>query len=169
MPPRPAARAVALLAVALVAPLALVACGDDTSASQATTPTTTAAPASSGAASAAAMSSTTAPGAASATTATATAPTTAAPTTTAAGPVIEITYRGGKLEGNGRKQVAKGQTVTLRVTSDVADEVHVHGYDKDAVIPAGGTAEVVFRADVAGVFEVELHKKHLKIADLEVR
>jgi hypothetical protein len=143
-----------------VAPLALVACGDDADAPQATVSTTAVAAATT-TASGAAGPGTTAAGSATVTT--------TAPTTTAAGPVIEIAYRGGKLEGNGRKQVTKGQTVTLRVTSDVADEVHVHGYDKEAAIPAGGTAEVVFKADVAGVFEVELHKKHLKIADLEVR
>jgi hypothetical protein len=160
MPPRPAVRAVALLAVWAVAPLALVACGDDADAPQATVSTTAVAAATT-TASGAAGPGTTAAGSATVTT--------TAPTTTAAGPVIEIAYRGGKLEGNGRKQVTKGQTVTLRVTSDVADEVHVHGYDKEAAIPAGGTAEVVFKADVAGVFEVELHKKHLKIADLEVR
>jgi hypothetical protein len=163
MRPRPARRAAALVTLPALAVLTLAACGDDGGSAQVTTPTTTAA------------SSTTAASGASTTVVAGTASTAApaaaaAPTTTAAaGPVIEIAYRGGKLEGNGRKQVTKGQTVTLRVTSDVADEVHVHGYDKEAAIPAGGTGEVVFKADVAGVFEVELHKKHLKIADLEVR
>jgi heme/copper-type cytochrome/quinol oxidase subunit 2 len=159
MPHRCPVRAVAF--TALVA-LALAACGDDGADPQATAAT---------AAPAAAVSTTTA----ASTTAAAAAPTpSAAPasaitTTTAAGTVIEIAYRGGKLEGNGRKQIPKGRTVTLRVTSDVAEEVHVHGYDKEATIAAGSTAEITFVADVAGIFEVELHKKHLKIADLEVR
>ena len=37
--------------------------------------------------------------------------------------------------------VTKGQTLTLRVTSDIADEAHVHGYDKTITIPANGTGE----------------------------
>ena len=45
----------------------------------------------------------------------------------------------------------------------------MHGYDKTFDIPAGGTGEVTFVANVSGVFEVELHKKHLKIVDLEVK
>jgi FtsP/CotA-like multicopper oxidase with cupredoxin domain len=93
----------------------------------------------------------------------------AATTTTGAGPVFDISYRGGKIEGSGRKAVTKGQTVTLRVTADIVDEVHVHGYDKSVATIVSQTVELVFRADAAGIFEVELEKKHLKLAELEVR
>lgn len=90
-------------------------------------------------------------------------------TVTVAGTLVEVTYKGGKVEGGGRKQVAKGQNVTLRVTSDVADEVHLHGYDKEAALVAGQATDIVFKADASGVFEVELHKKGLKLVEIEVR
>ena len=40
--------------------------------------------------------------------------------------------------------------------ADVADEVHVHGYDLMADVSPGRAAVIAFRADAAGVFEVEL-------------
>lgn len=154
-----------LLAVAAIGTLLLAGCGDDTG-----TDTTTAAPATTAVASA--TTAATAPTPAAPTTAAPTAaPSTSvtAPPTTVAGTVIEITYRGGKVDGGGRRPVTKGQPLTLRVTSDIADEAHVHGYDKTITIPANGTGEVTFVANVSGVFEVELHKKGLKIVDLEVK
>lgn len=103
-----AARACAL--IALTAALA-GACGSDDSTSTADTATTTAVTA--------APPSTTA--------STAAAPTT---TTTAAPGAIEVTYAGGQVTGGVRTEtVALGATVRLRVTSDVAEEVHVHTYD----------------------------------------
>lgn len=140
--------------VAAIALLATTACGDDATETTIPPTTTVAAPATTKAG---------APGAATTSTVT------TAPPTTEARQVIEVAYRGGKIEGGGRKQVTKGRPVTLRVSSDTADEIHVHGYDKSAEVAAGGTAEITFDANVAGVFEVELHKKHLKIVDLEVK
>ena len=55
----------------------------------------------------------------------------AAPTTTAAasGKVAEFTFTGGNVTGDSRVTVKLGDEVTIRVTSDVAEEVHVHTYD----------------------------------------
>ena len=83
--------------------------------------------------------------------------------------VITITYVGGKIEGGGRKQVTKGSTVTLQVTSDIVDEVHLHGYDKTVDTIANQPVQIVFKADASGVFEVELEKKGLKLVDIEVK
>ena len=83
--------------------------------------------------------------------------------------VITISYTGGKIEGGGRKQVAKGSTVTLQVTSDIVDEVHLHGYDKAVNTVANQPVQIVFKADASGVFEVELEKKGLKLVDIEVK
>jgi hypothetical protein len=56
----------------------------------------------------------------------------------------------------------------LAVSSDVADKVHLHGYDKEAQIPAGETGSVSFTADIPGVFEVELHESGLQLLQLQV-
>jgi heme/copper-type cytochrome/quinol oxidase subunit 2 len=61
-----------------------------------------------------------------------------------------------------------GSPVVLSVSSDVADEIHVHGYDRKANVPAGATASVVFSANNPGVFEVELENSKLQLAQLQV-
>lgn len=52
--------------------------------------------------------------------------------------------------------VPLGSTVELVVGSDVAEEVHVHGYDRSAFVTAGATVALRFVADVPGVVDVEL-------------
>src|SRR5436309_11004053 len=63
------------------------------------------------------------------------------PTPTTTTRIIRISYAGGTVTGDtGRVHVALGSTVALVVTSTVADEVHLHGYDKKVDVPANGTA-----------------------------
>lgn len=83
--------------------------------------------------------------------------------------VITLTVRGGQVSGDtGRVEVPLGTPVTINVTSDVADEIHLHGYDKEAQIPAGGTGTVEFTADIPGVFELELHESGRQLLQLQV-
>lgn len=81
---------------------------------------------------------------------------------------IEVQVSGGAVEGGGRKSVPLRDTVTIRVTSDVADHVHLHGYDVLADVEAGGTAELTFEATIPGVFEVELEDAGLLLLELEI-
>jgi hypothetical protein len=67
-----------------------------------------------------------------------------------------------------RETVTKGDRVVLVVTSDVADHVHLHGYDIMRDVAAGGTARIRFRATLPGRFEVELEDRGVPIADLTV-
>lgn len=104
------------------------------------------------------------------TTTTAAASTTVATTTTVPGRVIEVTIVDGRPEGGARREeVALGETVRLVVISDTADEVHVHTYDIRGDVAAGGTVELEFVADIPGVIEVELERRHTRILTLEVR
>src|SRR4030095_10031608 len=66
---------------------------------------------------------------------------------------IDIGYAGGSITGGGRRSAALGQTVVIKVTSDVADEVHLHGYDKKADAAPGTVATITFVADKPGIFE----------------
>jgi Cu/Zn superoxide dismutase len=61
-----------------------------------------------------------------------------------------------------------GEDVRFEVTSDVADEVHVHGYDLLEQVPAGGTVSFDFPAEIEGIFEVELEGRRVQIAELRV-
>jgi len=83
--------------------------------------------------------------------------------------VVEVTVAGGAVQGGSqRKTIPAGSAVVLRVTSDVADEVHLHGYDLKQDVEAGSTAEISFTADIPGVFEAELESAGLKLVELEV-
>jgi len=94
------------------------------------------------------------------------------PTTTAAPEPVRINYVivGGEPQGGiQRDSVAKGRDVVITVTSDVADEVHVHGYDLMADVAPGAPATIRFTADAPGRFEIELENTGVQIAELEVR
>ena len=92
------------------------------------------------------------------------------PTTEEAKPtVLRVTVTGGVPEsGIVRETVDKGDRVVLVVSSDVADEVHLHGYDISRDVPAAGTVRIQFTANVPGRFEVELEERGVQIADLTV-
>jgi hypothetical protein len=82
---------------------------------------------------------------------------------------IEVEVSGGHVSGDtGRVPVAAGSHVTLVVTSDVADEVHVHGYDMEQELSPGQPAEIVFDATIPGVFEAELHEAGTTLLSLQV-
>jgi len=69
----------------------------------------------------------------------------------------------------GRIEVTKGQTVRITVTSDAADEAHLHGYDKEAGLKPGTPASIEFVADETGLFEMETHESGLQLFQLVVR
>jgi hypothetical protein len=91
--------------------------------------------------------------------------------TTASGPVtITVQVKGGKPVGGIQRATAnKGEQVAIVVHSDVADEVHVHGYDLHKDVKAGGTVRIQFAANITGVFEAELEGRKLQIVELTVK
>jgi hypothetical protein len=81
---------------------------------------------------------------------------------------IEIRVRGGEVESPGQVGVKAGDRVRITVRADVSDEVHVHGYDLFDEVRPGRSAVIEFRADVVGVFEVELENASLLLLRLQV-
>jgi hypothetical protein len=82
---------------------------------------------------------------------------------------ISLTVSGGKVTGQtGRVKVALGTRVRLTVTSDVADEIHVHVYDLKQEVSASASASIEFVADKPGVIEVELERAKLSLTRLEI-
>jgi hypothetical protein len=67
-----------------------------------------------------------------------------------------------------RATVAKDKQVVLTVRADVADEVHVHGYDLMKDVAPGAPAVIAFKATIPGRFEAELEERSLQIAELTV-
>ena len=137
-----------LAAACVLAAVALAGCGSDDGESASSTDTTT-------------------------TTATTTTETTTSETTTtteAATPtVVRIKVVDGQPEGGiVRQTVNKDDQVVLVVTSDVADEIHLHGYDIARDVEAGGTVRLPFKATIPGRFEAELESRSVQIADITV-
>lgn len=106
--------------------------------------------------------------AASGTTAPATVPTTTAPVPPPPRVTTIAVKDGAPVGGEKTITVTSGDTVRLRVTSNVADVIHVHGYDLEKPVPAGGSVTFTFKATSEGVFDVEAHSTDTKIAKLEV-
>jgi len=83
--------------------------------------------------------------------------------------VVRIAVGDGQPKGGiVRTTVNKGDQVVLVVTSDVADEIHLHGYDIMRDVEAGGTVRLPFTATIPGRFEAELESRGVQIADISV-
>lgn len=81
-----------------------------------------------------------------------------------------ITIEDGRVVGGPQEISAEvGSEVGFVVISDVAEEIHVHGYDLFFDLIPGEPAEVTFTADIPGIFEIELEGSHQLIFELEVR
>jgi len=112
------------------------------------------------------------------TTAAVTSPPTIEPTTTETetatiaapeGTELVVTIRGGEpVDGIVRAEAKKGDPVVVIVRSDVADEVHVHGYDLMADVAPGKPVRIEFTANLTGRFEIELEDRGKQIAQLTV-
>lgn len=85
-------------------------------------------------------------------------------------PTVEISiglYEG-QVEGDEDVAVDLGTPVRIVVAADVADEVHVHGYDLFANVTPEADAVIEFTADIPGIFEVEMEAQGLELIRLEV-
>jgi heme/copper-type cytochrome/quinol oxidase subunit 2 len=84
--------------------------------------------------------------------------------------VIKVAVKDGKVTpATHRVKVNQGDTVRLEVTTDTADEVHVHGINIEKETVAGKPTRITFKADEPGVYEVETHETELQLMQLEVR
>ena len=75
---------------------------------------------------------------------------------------------GAPVGGHQRVEVDLGSVVAVLVTSDTAEEVHVHGYDILGAVSDGHPAHFAFTAEIPGVFEVELEGSGRLLLQLEI-
>lgn len=81
--------------------------------------------------------------------------------------VVRITVRDGTPVGGIRRvTVGRGRPVTLIVSSNVADHVHLHGYDVMRDVAPGRPARLSFRATIVGTVEVELEDRGVPLATI---
>lgn len=90
----------------------------------------------------------------------------AAPATTV--PDIDVEIQGGDVTGPAVFALEVNDTLDIWVVSDTADQIHVHGYDRLFDLEAGTPLNVVFVANLPGVFDVELEDGHNHLFDIEV-
>ncbi|MEU7020907.1 hypothetical protein ABZ990_09685 [Streptomyces sp. NPDC046203] len=89
---------------------------------------------------------------------------------TPSGRTVDITVTDGSVQPPpSRIELKKGELLTLRVTSDRADTLHVHGYDRELPLSPGRTATLTLTVDRTGLFEVETHTSALVLTQLVVR
>ena len=88
-----------------------------------------------------------------------------------AGLTVDITIAHGQVTpANATLQAAVKQPITLHVTSDVPDELHVHSVpDHKFEIAATPNQTFRFSVDVPGSVEVELHHLNRTIATIQVQ
>lgn len=149
-------RLIPLVALAL----AVVACGDGTSATTTTSSDTTTTTTSTE------------------TTTTGATTTTAATTTTIEAALeievivhsngVELVVDGLTIEPGARIAVDLGGRVHVTASGDVAEEIHIHGYDIVIEVESGVEHDAEFVADIPGIFEVELEDSHSEVFELEV-
>jgi hypothetical protein len=74
----------------------------------------------------------------------------------------------------------QNETVTLRIRSDRAGDVHVHGYDQNVTLQVGSEVVLTFVAKTSGIYPIHLHERlnpadpdtpiaHRQLAVLEVK
>ena len=79
-----------------------------------------------------------------------------------------VVQRGRRISDSAVFKVHQGEDVKFRITSDVADEFHLHGYNLAVQVSPERTATLEFSARLTGRFTYELHKSELELGALEV-
>jgi hypothetical protein len=89
----------------------------------------------------------------------------------AAGLDVDITIANGQVNpSNAELQAKVKQPISLHVTSDATDELHVHSTpDHKFQVAAAPNQTFQFSVDVPGTVEVELHHLKRTIATIQVR
>lgn len=65
--------------------------------------------------------------------------------------------------------VKQGDTVTMTITADRQEEIHLHGYDIPFDVPRpGGSVTRTFKADKSGSFEMEIEDTSTRLTQFTV-
>jgi heme/copper-type cytochrome/quinol oxidase subunit 2 len=79
-----------------------------------------------------------------------------------------VVQRGRRVSEPAVLKVHQGDDVKFRITSDVTDEFHLHGYNLEVPVSPERSAVLQFTAKLTGRFTYELHKSGLELGALEV-
>jgi hypothetical protein len=62
-----------------------------------------------------------------------------------------------------------GESLTLTVTSDHADQLHLHGFEIEKDLVAGQPLSVTVTGSQPGIYEVETHHPELRLLKIAVK
>jgi hypothetical protein len=95
----------------------------------------------------------------------------ASKTATGAGLSVDVTIAHGQVTpANATLQATVRQPITLHVTSDAADELHVHSVpDHKFEVAAAPNQTFQFSVDIPGNVDIELHHLDRTVATIQVR
>jgi len=92
------------------------------------------------------------------------------PSSSPSGRTIEVTVEGSKVTpAPTTVDLGVGEKLTLTVTSDHADQLHIHGFEVEQDLVAGQPTTVTVTGDQPGVYEVETHHPELRLMKIAVR
>jgi heme/copper-type cytochrome/quinol oxidase subunit 2 len=83
--------------------------------------------------------------------------------------LVEITVEDGSVTGDiDRIDVPLGDQLTIRLTADIEDQLHVHGYEILSDVSPGQLSETTFTTNIPGIFEIHLEDLGIELARLQV-
>jgi hypothetical protein len=83
---------------------------------------------------------------------------------------FELTVKDKKLASDSSVlKVNRGDVVTLKITSDKEEELHVHAYDVSVELVPNKQAILTFSAEMSGRFPFELEKSKTELGAIEVQ
>ena len=81
---------------------------------------------------------------------------------------IDITVAGSRMSPD-TPSAKQGDRVTMTITADSKEEIHLHGYDIPFAVPAaGGRVTHSFKADRTGSFEMEIEGSGTHLGQFQV-
>lgn len=107
-------------------------------------------------------------------TSTTTSPSTTTATTSAsptpAGRTLTIRVKGSTITpAPATVDLAVGESLTIRVTSDHEDTLHIHGFEVEKALAPGKATPVTVTGTQPGVYEVETHHPELRLLKIAVQ
>ena len=82
--------------------------------------------------------------------------------------LIQVTVAGDQMSP-GQLQANEGDTLTVSISADKYEEIHLHGYDKHFFPCPGQPATLTFPADKTGEFVIEIEASSTPLGLLDVR
>jgi plastocyanin len=86
-----------------------------------------------------------------------------------AGTTLEVTITGRQVDPRpAAVPVAEGETLTIVITSDVENRVHIHGFEIERHLEPGNPVSITLKGRQPGSYEVETHDPELRLFKIVV-